>query len=338
MRGQPRLNVPRRKRHGTCEAWCGVEEAPQEGTEEGQGLLRQQEPFVPGRQRAGHAVGQLCLPRPSRPQGRDASSVDPAHQRRHPSARHELQPVHRRAERRRHRGRPQDPRPISPSPIPPRSASSSRQPRARWSERPHSPECAGVQQQQGSRTAAPPGAPQFASRRASLRGRRPRARRRGGRGRLGRARRSSSPRAPTAPSTAPAPVFELADGVLERVAIDRDAAGTAGHRRDARRRARTTCCRTASFVVVLDRVGDPGNLGTILRSAEAAGADLVVLTPGQRRPVQSEGGPLIGGSAVPRPRRHRDDRGGRRGGFRTVRYHEPRLSRSDGRCRTPMPT
>ncbi len=36
----------------------------------------------------------------------------------------------------------------------------------------------------------------------------------------------------------------------------------------------------ADFVVVLDRVGDPGNLGTILRSAEAAGADLVVLTPG----------------------------------------------------------
>ena len=35
-----------------------------------------------------------------------------------------------------------------------------------------------------------------------------------------------------------------------------------------------------SFVVVLDRVSDPGNLGTMLRSVEAAGADLVVLTPG----------------------------------------------------------
>ena len=31
---------------------------------------------------------------------------------------------------------------------------------------------------------------------------------------------------------------------------------------------------------LVDRLADPGNLGTILRSAEAAGADAVVLTPG----------------------------------------------------------
>lgn len=37
---------------------------------------------------------------------------------------------------------------------------------------------------------------------------------------------------------------------------------------------------TAGFVVVADAVADPGNLGTMLRSAEAAGADCVVLTPG----------------------------------------------------------
>jgi RNA methyltransferase, TrmH family len=40
----------------------------------------------------------------------------------------------------------------------------------------------------------------------------------------------------------------------------------------------------ASFVVVLDRIADPGNLGTILRSSEAAGADAVVLTPGSVDP------------------------------------------------------
>jgi TrmH family RNA methyltransferase len=36
----------------------------------------------------------------------------------------------------------------------------------------------------------------------------------------------------------------------------------------------------ASFVVVADRIAEPGNLGTIIRSAEAAGADAVVVTPG----------------------------------------------------------
>ena len=73
-------------------------------------------------------------------------------------------------------------------------------------------------------------------------------------------------------------IFELATGVLERVASTNapqapiaivemptvDPAVLAG----------------AQFVVALDRVSDPGNLGTILRSAEAAGADVVVLTPG----------------------------------------------------------
>ena len=34
------------------------------------------------------------------------------------------------------------------------------------------------------------------------------------------------------------------------------------------------------LVLVLDQVRDPGNLGTILRSAAAAGVDLVLLSPG----------------------------------------------------------
>jgi TrmH family RNA methyltransferase len=40
----------------------------------------------------------------------------------------------------------------------------------------------------------------------------------------------------------------------------------------------------ASLVLVADRLGDPGNAGTIIRSAEAAGADAVVLTPGSVDP------------------------------------------------------
>ena len=37
---------------------------------------------------------------------------------------------------------------------------------------------------------------------------------------------------------------------------------------------------TADFVIVADRLADPGNAGTIIRTAEASGADAVVLTPG----------------------------------------------------------
>jgi TrmH family RNA methyltransferase len=41
---------------------------------------------------------------------------------------------------------------------------------------------------------------------------------------------------------------------------------------------------TATFIVICAGVSDPGNLGTILRSAEAAGADGVVLTTGSVDP------------------------------------------------------
>ncbi|MEM8619593.1 MAG: RNA methyltransferase [Actinomycetota bacterium] len=54
----------------------------------------------------------------------------------------------------------------------------------------------------------------------------------------------------------------------------------------------------ASLVLVLDRIADPGNLGTIIRSAEAAGADAVVVTAGSVDPsnpkvVRSTAGSLF---------------------------------------------
>jgi RNA methyltransferase, TrmH family len=39
-----------------------------------------------------------------------------------------------------------------------------------------------------------------------------------------------------------------------------------------------------NFVLILDGVSDPGNLGTILRTASAAGVELVLLTPGSADP------------------------------------------------------
>lgn len=35
-----------------------------------------------------------------------------------------------------------------------------------------------------------------------------------------------------------------------------------------------------TFIVIADQIRDPGNMGTLLRTAEAAGADGVILTPG----------------------------------------------------------
>jgi TrmH family RNA methyltransferase len=78
-------------------------------------------------------------------------------------------------------------------------------------------------------------------------------------------------------------VNELAVGVLEKVATTQapqaPLAVVAIPDRDT-----DELLARSSFAVVLDRIGDPGNLGTILRSAEAAGADVVVLTPGSVDP------------------------------------------------------
>ncbi len=74
------------------------------------------------------------------------------------------------------------------------------------------------------------------------------------------------------------PVFELGPGVMERVAsTDAPQAAIAS----VRRRTSTLAeIESATFVLVGDRINDPGNAGTMLRSAEAAGAGAVVFTSG----------------------------------------------------------
>lgn len=74
------------------------------------------------------------------------------------------------------------------------------------------------------------------------------------------------------------PVHELAPNVMERVATTEAPQPVLGVVR--RRVATLDALSTATLVLVADRVGDPGNAGTMLRSAEAAGADAVVLTQG----------------------------------------------------------
>ena len=79
-------------------------------------------------------------------------------------------------------------------------------------------------------------------------------------------------------------VFELAPGVLQRVASTETPQNPIAIVRMRDHGPVDDLLAAATFVVVLDRIADPGNLGTILRSAEAAGADLVVLTAGSVDP------------------------------------------------------
>jgi TrmH family RNA methyltransferase len=77
-------------------------------------------------------------------------------------------------------------------------------------------------------------------------------------------------------------VFELAPHVMERIASTESPQPVLAVVR--MRRPTVESLAGASLVVVCDRVSDPGNLGTILRSAEAAGASGVVLLAGSVDP------------------------------------------------------
>ena len=71
--------------------------------------------------------------------------------------------------------------------------------------------------------------------------------------------------------------FTLASGVLERVA---DTQTPQPALAIVRRRLKTWTPSATDWIVWCDAVSDPGNLGTILRSAEASGAAAVVLGEG----------------------------------------------------------
>lgn len=87
--------------------------------------------------------------------------------------------------------------------------------------------------------------------------------------------------APDARPVTGATSFELATGVLERVASTERPQPHLAVVRCASERPDLT---ELGLVVVVAELSDPGNLGTILRSSEAAGVDAVVLTPGSVDP------------------------------------------------------
>ncbi len=81
-----------------------------------------------------------------------------------------------------------------------------------------------------------------------------------------------------APVVDAGPAYVLAPGVAERITDLETSTGLFAVVRE--RQSDLAALDAATFVVVADRVSEPGNLGTIIRSAEASGVDAVVVTPG----------------------------------------------------------
>lgn len=127
------------------------------------------------------------------------------------------------------------------------------------------------------------------------------------------------------------PVIELAEGVLDRVGSTGTPQNPIAIVKMREHGPVDELLAAASFVVVLDHIADPGNLGTILRSAEASGAELVVLTPGSVDPYNPK---VVRASwrAVPRPRCRGGHRRRRRCGAHDDRHVQPRRERSHRRA------
>ena len=73
-------------------------------------------------------------------------------------------------------------------------------------------------------------------------------------------------------------IVHVAPGVLEKVASTENPQPVIGIVKQ--RRFGEEVVGSADFVVVADGVSDPGNLGTMMRSAAGAGADAFIITPG----------------------------------------------------------
>ena len=207
-----------------------------------------------------------------------------------------LQPVHRRPERGRHRGRPQDPRRSGRH----RSGGVRRAGRGGQVRRSDRARALGARlhQPEGPTTAAPARAPQFAFRGGCVRRRGRRARPGGGRRRVGRSRRSSWRPAST-PIDGAGPVHRLAPGVAS------------GSPRPRRRRALFTVVRIRPTDATLARAGGLRRRRRRRRRSRQPRHDPALRRggrcrrrrphPGHGRPVQPEGRAGVGRRHLPRP-------------------------------------
>lgn len=82
------------------------------------------------------------------------------------------------------------------------------------------------------------------------------------------------------------PVVTVTDRALDALADARTPQGIVGVA--VRPAAALDRLDAATLLVVLDQVADPGNLGTVVRTADAAGADAVVLTRGSVDPTNAK--------------------------------------------------
>lgn len=82
------------------------------------------------------------------------------------------------------------------------------------------------------------------------------------------------------------PVLQATDRALDALADAQTPQGIVGIA--TRPPATLEVLSHATLLVVLDRVTDPGNLGTVVRTADAAGADGVILTAGSVDPTNAK--------------------------------------------------
>lgn len=93
---------------------------------------------------------------------------------------------------------------------------------------------------------------------------------------------------PAALPTGDLPVHSVSDAVLARVAETTTPQGVVAVCRDVTVGLEVLLARVPRLVVVLAEVRDPGNAGTIIRTADAAGADGVVLSTSSVDPLSGK--------------------------------------------------